>query len=92
MVLGELSLNHAGTALLEDLKSHQTLTYIQQGAGKAVTAGGLSFMTHIDAGLSAFIVTFAWDVKHIYQRYQNGDITHDTMMTAIQQAGLNRGF
>lgn len=89
---GELSLNHAGTALLEDLKSNQTFTHIQQGAGKAVTAGGLSFITHIDAGLSAFIVTFAWDVKQIYQRYQNGEITHETMMTAIQQAGLNRGI
>lgn len=89
---GELLLNSAGTALLEDLKNNQTLTHIQQGVGKAVTAGGLSFMTHIDAGLSAFIVTFAWDVKQIYQRYQNGDITRETMMTAIQQAGLNRGI
>ena len=62
---GELPLNHAGVTLLKDLKSNQTLTHIQQGAGKAVTAGGLTFVTHIDAGLSAFIVTFTWDVKQI---------------------------
>ena len=89
---GELQLNNAGATLLKDLKSNQTLTHIQQGAGKAVTAGGLTFVTHIDAGLSAFIVTFTWDVKQIYQRYQNGDINRETMMSAIKQAGLNRGI
>lgn len=89
---GELPLNHAGVSLLKDLKSNQTLTHIQQGAGKAVTTGGLTFVTHMDAGLSAFIVTFAWDVKQIYQRYQNGDINRETMMSAIKQAGLNRGI
>ena len=89
---GELTIDTASSALMADLRQNQTLNNIQVGSLKAVTAGGLSLVTEMHAGLAAFLVTFSWDVKDIYTAYQNGSINEKTFWQAIQQAAVNRGL
>ncbi|CAD9196520.1 dynamin family protein [Acinetobacter bohemicus] len=89
---GDLAVDAAGSALMADLKQNQTLNNIQTGSLKAVTAGGLSLVTEMHAGIAAFLVTFCWDVKEIYSTYQHGSIDQKTFWIAIQQAAANRGL
>ena len=71
---GDLTVDTASSALMADLRQNQTLNNIQVGSLKAVTAGGLTLVTEMNAGIAAFLVTFCWDVKEIYTSYQNGSI------------------
>ena len=89
---GDLAIGAAGPALMAHLKENQTLYNIQTGSLKAVTAGGLSLVTEMHAGIAAFLVTFCWDVKEIYTSYQNGSINEKIFWNAIQQAAENRGL
>lgn len=89
---GDLALDSAGPALMAHLKENQTLHNIQTGSLKAFSAGGLSLVTEIHAGIAAFLVTFCWDVKEIYTSYQDGSINEKTFWIAIQQAAANRGL
>lgn len=89
---GDLAIDAAGPALMAELKENQTLYNIQTGTLKAVTAGGLSLVTEMHAGIAAFLVTFCWDVKEIYTSYQDGSINEKTFWIAIQQAAANRGL
>ena len=89
---GNLELEAAGPALMSSLKQNNSLSNIQSGTLKAVSAGGLSLVTEMHAGMAAFLVTFCWDVKELYKKYHNGTINEKTFWTAIQQAAANRGL
>lgn len=88
---GEVALNQAGLALIHALKDNQSAIKIQQTAKKAAVAGGLTFFTSLNAGFATFLVTFGWDVKEIYQEYQQGLISQVDMYQRIKNAGINRG-
>lgn len=87
----EITLNQAGLALINTLKNNQSAVKIQQTAKKASVAGGLTFFTSLNAGFATFLVTFGWDVKQIYQEYQQGLISQADMYQRIKNSGINKG-